>query len=297
MKNTRNGVMLVKIAPGKKAELWEECRSQGYIRVGWDGLNVGDLRSYFARDDLAAAMRGSRYSHSPSVASRITNELWSVRNLQPGDQVLANRGKSEVLGVGTVVEPAYEWDGRQRKFKHKVSVRWTSMPPKQIQKQARWRNTVVPVPVELFRAVTGIRVDDPIDWDEIEKAKRRSIGTAEHRPGQAKFRSRLIQVYRGRCAVTGCTVEEALQAAHIYTISGEDENDPSNGILMRADIHLLFDKGILRVEPNANGFCIVLAPRLRGHREYGQYHRQPYHPPDTVNIKRFCSYLGKRARW
>ena len=59
------------------------------------------------------------------------------------------------------------------------------------------------------------------------------------RRGQPKFRKALLRIYGGRCAITGCSVEAALEAAHVTPYRGERTNVPANGILLRSDIHTL----------------------------------------------------------
>jgi hypothetical protein len=89
--------------------------------------------------------------------------------------------------------------------------------------------------------VNLVRVDEFERQREIDRLDR----LAKHRPEQAKFRSELLGIYNDACAVTGCTIPEALQAAHLETADGKDLNDPCNGILLRSDIHGLFDAGLL----------------------------------------------------
>lgn len=50
------------------------------------------------------------------------------------------------------------------------------------------------------------------------------------------------------CAITGCTVAGALDAAHIVEKRGSGIDDPDNGILLRADIHRLFDLRLFTIE-------------------------------------------------
>jgi HNH endonuclease len=61
------------------------------------------------------------------------------------------------------------------------------------------------------------------------------------RPGQQQFSTMLRQNYGGRCAITGCNTSAALEAAHIRVQQGIDDNSPENGLLLRSDIHALFD--------------------------------------------------------
>ena len=69
------------------------------------------------------------------------------------------------------------------------------------------------------------------------------------RLGQGSFRVLVTEAYQRRCAVTGERTLPALQAAHIkpYTLSGP--NHVNNGLLLRADLHLLFDKGYMTITP------------------------------------------------
>jgi len=80
------------------------------------------------------------------------------------------------------------------------------------------------------------------------------------RPGQQAFSERIRHLYRNRCAVTGCTTGSALQAAHIRVQDGVDDNNPSNGILLRADIHLLFDAKLITL--SEDGSRLELSRRL-----------------------------------
>ena len=88
------------------------------------------------------------------------------------------------------------------------------------------------------------------------------------RPGQKQFRERLIKEYGLRCAVTGCEISEALEAAHISPYRGEDDNHISNGLLLRADIHSLFDASLLAIEP---GTMVVHLHARISEGEYSRY--------------------------
>jgi hypothetical protein len=65
--------------------------------------------------------------------------------------------------------------------------------------------------------------------------------------------------------VTGCTVLAVLEAAHIKPYRGEQDNHPENGLLLRSDIHTLFDLDLLGIEPGR--LQVELHPSLR--TEYG----------------------------
>ena len=65
------------------------------------------------------------------------------------------------------------------------------------------------------------------------------------RLGQGTFRVSVIDAYERACAVTGEHALPALEAAHIRRFKDEGPHDVQNGILLRADLHRLLDKGYL----------------------------------------------------
>lgn len=84
---------------------------------------------------------------------------------------------------------------------------------------------------------------DAVDRRELVKRQIRA------RRGQQRFRDALRVRYRDKCVVTGCGIVDILEAAHISPYRGDKDNDPVNGLLLRADIHTLFDLDLLGIEP------------------------------------------------
>jgi putative restriction endonuclease len=70
------------------------------------------------------------------------------------------------------------------------------------------------------------------------------------RLGQGGFRLVVIDAYARRCAVTAEKTLPALEAAHIRPFSEVHAHDVRNGLLLRADIHRLYDAGYVTVTPN-----------------------------------------------
>lgn len=85
--------------------------------------------------------------------------------------------------------------------------------------------------------------------DPATDARLHVVRAVAQRQGQAAFRRDLIEIYDGRCAVTGCRVQPLLEAAHVTPYRGAYTNVLSNGILLRSDIHSLWDLGLLAVDP------------------------------------------------
>ena len=111
---------------------------------------------------------------------------------------------------------------------------------------------------------TPIKTDlKPISGPEVESiidARERVIAAVVRRRGQPEFRKALIEAYDSSCAITGCNAVEALEAAHISPYRGPDTNRPSNGLLLRADLHTLFDLGLIAVDTKT--MTVVLAESL-----------------------------------
>ena len=75
--------------------------------------------------------------------------------------------------------------------------------------------------------------------------------TVRVRRGQESFRRRLLQQYGAACALTGPAPEAALEAAHLYSYAALGQHDVNGGLLLRRDIHRLFDEGTIAVEPQS----------------------------------------------
>ena len=71
--------------------------------------------------------------------------------------------------------------------------------------------------------------------------------TIEQRQGQAEFRRQLLVMYDNKCAISGCSVRETLQAAHIVPVSSNGNHSLRNGMILRADLHNLFDRGLIGI--------------------------------------------------
>lgn len=69
------------------------------------------------------------------------------------------------------------------------------------------------------------------------------------RPEQTRFRATLIEVYGARCSISGCEVEAVLDACHIISHEGGGPAEASNGLVLRRDLHSLFDLGLIAVDP------------------------------------------------
>jgi putative restriction endonuclease len=83
---------------------------------------------------------------------------------------------------------------------------------------------------------------------------------APYRLGQSSFKAVVLDAYQRRCAITGTHIPPVLQAAHIRPVTAGGEHRLDNGLLLRSDIHTLFDRGYLGVDTD---FRLRVSPRLR----------------------------------
>lgn len=70
------------------------------------------------------------------------------------------------------------------------------------------------------------------------------------RLGQGAFRVMVTDAYERRCVVTNERTLPVLEAAHIKPYSQSGPHEVSNGLLLRSDLHTLFDRGYLTVTPD-----------------------------------------------
>ncbi len=134
--------------------------------------------------------------------------------------------------------------------------------------------TLVPPPTE-----------DAREWQIRQVLKRR---------GQTQFRSSLMRAYGGCCAITGCNAVDALEAAHIAPYSESSNNQVANGLLLRADLHTLFDLGLFAIR--SEDFTVMLSPKLAG-TPYDELSGQQLRLPKSVDSRPSSRALSDHARW
>ncbi len=91
------------------------------------------------------------------------------------------------------------------------------------------------------------------------------LKTIKIRQGQSEFRQILLEEFNYCCAITGCLIERVLEAAHIVPHREETNYHASNGLLLRADIHTLYDLDLLKINVNGN---VIIEPELINDKNY-----------------------------
>lgn len=103
------------------------------------------------------------------------------------------------------------------------------------------------------------------------------------RLGQGAFRVLVTDIYGRRCAVTRERTLPALEAAHIRPYADGGAHEADNGLLLRRDIHSLFDAGYVTVTPDLR---FEVSRRIREEFENGRHyyalHGHAIEPPSDI---------------
>lgn len=97
--------------------------------------------------------------------------------------------------------------------------------------------------------------DDPAGAGSEAEASAWTLRQVRQRQGQSRFRGQLLKHYSRRCAVTGESCLDVLEAAHITSFAVSENHAASNGLLLRSDLHTLFDLHLVGVD--ARGALVV----------------------------------------
>lgn len=140
---------------------------------------------------------------------------------------------------------------------------------------------------------SGLSDEQYFNPDDIKDERIKSKREVVTRPGQRKFKSELMKAYGGCCSITGCSVEAVLQAAHIIPYLGTQTDHPSNGLLLRVDIHKLFDSYYLSINPETNK--VEISPVLKN-TYYEKLAGQPLRLPKSKTERPNQKALTKHYR-
>ena len=136
----------------------------------------------------------------------------------------------------------------------------------------------------------GVCFDSDVAFEDLSAAERDILRSADEgaderaktlaevvrRERQGAFRYALVEAYEGSCAITGFRTPEVLQAAHIDPYRGAKSQIVANGMLLRSDLHLLYDSHLLTVLPDSFEVRVSNAVTDAGYKELdGQRIRLP----------------------
>lgn len=138
---------------------------------------------------------------------------------------------------------------------------------------------------ELENIVKQIRITQIPASVERKRVSREVL----ERPYQNIFRKNILTVFGSSCIVTGVSIENVLEAAHIKPIEFKGDDTHHNGLCLRSDIHQLFDSNNLRILPSGE---IILSEAASTKNNYARL-------PSQIDIPNFVNkaFLDWRMKY
>ncbi len=213
-----------KVAPGRNARRWEECRDGGFIAIGWDELGdvSGLTRTQFEewRDELLL--------EHPDWNKERLDQVWTFAHIEEGDRIVANRGTRQVLGIGTVTGP-YEFVPDVR-YGHRLPVEWNDLTPRQVE-EGGWRRTLVRLSPEKFEVVSKAPplAEQPVREATMASGKNPWSEPLEHPPGlEAELQKILERSNRPEQDLLAAIFRRAIRLHHLHGTEGFLGAQPTN---------------------------------------------------------------------
>ena len=134
--------------------------------------------------------------------------------------------------------------------------------------------------------------------ESIIQARRRVLREISLRRGQTQFRERLVQRYGNLCQVSRCSFPLLVEAAHILPYGKTGDNSVHNGLLLRSDLHTLFDLGLLAVHPTTRKIALHPALLRVGYASFdgAQLFTNGKHGPDRGALRQRWELFQARLK-
>jgi hypothetical protein len=232
---------------------WRICLRDKLIAMGWG--KVGDLRNLSLEEIRNGLLRNYKEYRLRNYRTRLTKDakqLLDFRGIGKGSIIVANRGQSEIAGIGQVTGDYY-YDSQASNFENTLPVKWYVTRRRKIRKQMHWLQTVIPlerqeiIELGILKLIDGIRRVHQYEVD-IEKGTKFSRRITRTREFQQAFRNAILEIYQRKCAM--CDVDDDddfLRGCHIVPVKDDDSTatDLRNGICLCVIHDVAFEKGVL----------------------------------------------------
>src|SRR5450830_84542 len=244
----------------------------------WDSMQVGDLvlTVYENQYNFLASVVGK--FHNEKLASRI----WSRDDEGNTWEYMYQLSRPQPISAGVMSSPVVDYLNRGYRGFTRISGSKVETILKDFGSlenfvQQAFGGSLPETHVEREVRNAEVEADTAAVFNptDLVDGRKKIVQEVVRRQGQPKFRKQLFAAYDSRCAVTGCDVEAVLEAAHIAPYLGTESNAVQNGLLLRADIHTLFDLGLLKITP---GGVVHLHERLL-QTEYRPYEGKAIRSP------------------
>ena len=217
---------------------------------------------------------GGMFAHSSILDSQLAWDAFGEKNGAPSYDEMRRRiekyrkgrtspGERYEIGCILLEAPFFfterEWILPPRDFKAQT-VQGKGYGLESPEGRALWQAVMSRLPATSSRGVS--EPTQPVEWTE---------AWVRRRLGQGTFQVMITDTYQRRCAVTQEKVLPVLEAAHIQPVTKGGTHRIDNGLLLRSDIHTLFDRGYVTVTPDRH---FRVSRKLRTEFHNGEHYFQ-----------------------
>lgn len=247
-------------------------------QVDFKALQPGDIFLFKLHSPLDFIAGGGVFVRHTFLPLPLAWQAFGERNGTPDFEtferrILEHRDPAELsrqLGCTILVEPFFWprnlWIPVPGDWKKNI-VTGRSYPIETGSGSALWSNVQMRLSGNAPSAVAAVAEDG---------ARYGAPVTVRPRLGQGAFRVEVTEAYSRRCAITGERTLPALEAGHIRPYAKSGPHETRNGLLLRSDLHNLFDLGYLTVTLD---YRVEVSRRIREEFENGRHyyalHGQP----------------------
>ena len=182
-----------------------------------------------------------------------------------------------IIGCTILTEPFFFNEGIPFRLKSGIQ-RGTSIDTDSTDGRVLWNE------VQVRLAGAALKIDGPATIAAQQRPRFGAPQLVMPRLGQGSFRVLVTDAYSYRCAMTSERTLPVLEAAHIRPYGKDGQHELSNGLLLRSDLHKLFDLGYMTVDPKEK--TIVVSQRIREEyengRDYYALHGRPLAQPQNL---------------
>lgn len=148
--------------------------------------------------------------------------------------------------------------------------------------QGKTYTTEDPIGKTLWDKVQNIITETNPKIEEVAEDQHRYGSEYVIRPrlGQGAFRVLVTDAYKRRCAITGERTLPVLESSHIKPFSLSGPHSVNNGLLLRSDLHKLFDLGYLTVTTD---YHVEVSRRIKEEYENGR-HYYAFHGKELLSL-------------
>ena len=257
----------------EEVNFWSPSSNVGFRALPFGGLFLFKLKS--PKNYIAGG--GFFVSYEPLPISRAWETLGEANGAQSLAEFrfLISRNRHEliapaadpIIGCTILTEPFFFAENDWIPFRLKSGIqRGTTFGLESVEGRALWKE----VSARIER--TALKSDGPATVAAQQDSRFGKPQIVVPRLGQGSFRLLIAAAYGKQCTMTGERTLPALEAAHIHRYSRGGDHSLSNGLLLRSDLHKLFDLGYLTIEPST--LKIRVSKRIREEFENGRdYYR------------------------